>query len=253
MAEISIEREVVIGAPRTLFGVPSPSPDQITQWFAERVEIDLAPGRQGYMGFDKQHGGPIVVEIVDPPSASRSDGILRPERSRHPATSCSSSSPSPPAGRNAPVCGSSRVATNWSRGPTREGTLRRGAQRRLGRLPRSAGRAVRTRPNGMRTEPDLLVRGGEASASSLADQVPFSRQAVSKHLIAVEEVGLIGRRKQGREVRTGRSGPARRSHPGDGRTGQPVGPTTRHHEATGRSSPHRSENSGGSPTEMRQQ
>jgi ArsR family transcriptional regulator, cadmium/lead-responsive transcriptional repressor len=47
---------------------------------------------------------------------------------------------------------------------------------------------------------DLLVQGGEASASSLADQVPFSRQAVSKHLVVLEEVGLISRRKQGREV-----------------------------------------------------
>jgi DNA-binding transcriptional ArsR family regulator len=47
---------------------------------------------------------------------------------------------------------------------------------------------------------DLLVRGGEASASSLADQVPFSRQAVSKHLVVLEEVGLISRRRQGREV-----------------------------------------------------
>jgi DNA-binding transcriptional ArsR family regulator len=47
---------------------------------------------------------------------------------------------------------------------------------------------------------DLLVQGGEASASSLADQVPFSRQAVSKHLVVLEEVGLISRRKLGREV-----------------------------------------------------
>jgi DNA-binding transcriptional ArsR family regulator len=47
---------------------------------------------------------------------------------------------------------------------------------------------------------DLLVRGGEASASALAEQVPFSRQAVSKHLVVLEEVGLISRRKQGREV-----------------------------------------------------
>jgi DNA-binding transcriptional ArsR family regulator len=47
---------------------------------------------------------------------------------------------------------------------------------------------------------DLLVRGGEASASSLADQLPFSRQAVSKHLVVLEEAGLVSRRKQGREV-----------------------------------------------------
>ena len=47
---------------------------------------------------------------------------------------------------------------------------------------------------------DLLVRGGEASASWLAGHVPFSRQAVSKHLVVLEQAGLIGRRKQGREV-----------------------------------------------------
>jgi ArsR family transcriptional regulator, cadmium/lead-responsive transcriptional repressor len=47
---------------------------------------------------------------------------------------------------------------------------------------------------------DLLVRGGEASASSLADQLPLSRQAVSKHLVVLEEVGLVSRHKQGREV-----------------------------------------------------
>ncbi len=47
---------------------------------------------------------------------------------------------------------------------------------------------------------DLLVRSDEASASWLAGHVPFSRQAVSKHLAVLEEAGLISRRKQGREV-----------------------------------------------------
>ena len=47
---------------------------------------------------------------------------------------------------------------------------------------------------------DLLVERGEASASWLAGQVPFTRQAVSKHLVVLEQAGLIGRRKQGREV-----------------------------------------------------
>jgi DNA-binding transcriptional ArsR family regulator len=47
---------------------------------------------------------------------------------------------------------------------------------------------------------DLLVRNGEASASWLADRVPFTRQAVSKHLVVLERAGLISRRKQGREV-----------------------------------------------------
>ena len=38
------------------------------------------------------------------------------------------------------------------------------------------------------------------SASWLAGHVPFSRQAVSKHLAVLEQAGLVSRRKQGREV-----------------------------------------------------
>jgi DNA-binding transcriptional ArsR family regulator len=47
---------------------------------------------------------------------------------------------------------------------------------------------------------DLLVGNGEVSASWLAGRVPFTRQAVSKHLVVLERAGLISRRKQGREV-----------------------------------------------------
>lgn len=47
---------------------------------------------------------------------------------------------------------------------------------------------------------DLLVTNGQVSASWLAKRVAFSRQAVSKHLIVLEEAGLVTRRKQGKEV-----------------------------------------------------
>ena len=47
---------------------------------------------------------------------------------------------------------------------------------------------------------DLLVGNREVSASWLAGRVPFSRQAVSKHLAVLEQAGLVSRRKQGREV-----------------------------------------------------
>ncbi|MCW2931067.1 MAG: hypothetical protein JWM19_2029 [Actinomycetia bacterium] len=47
---------------------------------------------------------------------------------------------------------------------------------------------------------DLLVSNGEVSASWLAGHVPFSRQAVTKHLVVLERAGLVSRRKQGREV-----------------------------------------------------
>ncbi len=46
---------------------------------------------------------------------------------------------------------------------------------------------------------DLLVSNGDVSASWLACHVPFSRQAVSKHLAVLEQAGLVSR-EQGREV-----------------------------------------------------
>ena len=48
---------------------------------------------------------------------------------------------------------------------------------------------------------DLLVEGGETTASSLAEKVPFTRQAVIKHLAVLEQTGLVTRRREGREVR----------------------------------------------------
>lgn len=47
---------------------------------------------------------------------------------------------------------------------------------------------------------DLLVSNGGVSASWLAGRVPFSRQAVAKHLAVLERAGLISRRQRGREV-----------------------------------------------------
>jgi uncharacterized protein YndB with AHSA1/START domain len=68
MAGVRIERKVVIGAPVEVVWRTITEPDQITQWFAERVELKLAPGGQGYMGFDEQHAYAIVVEAADPPN-----------------------------------------------------------------------------------------------------------------------------------------------------------------------------------------
>jgi DNA-binding transcriptional ArsR family regulator len=48
---------------------------------------------------------------------------------------------------------------------------------------------------------DLLVQGGEGTASTIAHEVPFTRQAVVKHLAVLEHAGLVTRRREGREVR----------------------------------------------------
>jgi uncharacterized protein YndB with AHSA1/START domain len=68
MADIGIEREVDIDAPVDVVWRTITEPDQIVQWFAERVELDLVPGGQGHMRFDEEHGSPIVVEAVEPPT-----------------------------------------------------------------------------------------------------------------------------------------------------------------------------------------
>ena len=46
-----------------------------------------------------------------------------------------------------------------------------------------------------------LVARGEASATLLADAFPLTRQAVVKHLQALQEAGLLVSERVGREVR----------------------------------------------------
>ncbi len=48
---------------------------------------------------------------------------------------------------------------------------------------------------------DLLAAEGEAIASTLAEQLPVSRQAVVKHLAVLDAAGLVSRSRVGREVR----------------------------------------------------
>lgn len=40
-----------------------------------------------------------------------------------------------------------------------------------------------------------------STASELAERLPITRQAVVKHLIVLDGAGLVGKEKQGREVR----------------------------------------------------
>jgi ArsR family transcriptional regulator, cadmium/lead-responsive transcriptional repressor len=48
---------------------------------------------------------------------------------------------------------------------------------------------------------DALLESGEATATTLADSLPVTRQAVAKHLIVLDRVGLVAGRRCGREVR----------------------------------------------------
>ncbi|MGO9343517.1 MAG: SRPBCC domain-containing protein [Acidimicrobiales bacterium] len=67
MTDLVIEREVLIEAPIEVVWHTITEPDQMSQWFADRVELVVEPGAHGYMEFGDQ-GGPVVVEAVDPPT-----------------------------------------------------------------------------------------------------------------------------------------------------------------------------------------
>jgi ArsR family transcriptional regulator, cadmium/lead-responsive transcriptional repressor len=48
---------------------------------------------------------------------------------------------------------------------------------------------------------DVLLRRGEATATTLAAELPVTRQAVTKHLVVLNRAGLVEGRRRGREVR----------------------------------------------------
>jgi uncharacterized protein YndB with AHSA1/START domain len=66
MPGLTIDREIVIDAPAEVVWRTITEPSQMSQWFADRVDLVIEPGAHGYMGFGDQ-GGPVVVETVDPP------------------------------------------------------------------------------------------------------------------------------------------------------------------------------------------
>ena len=47
---------------------------------------------------------------------------------------------------------------------------------------------------------DELLASAGATPSALAERMPVTRQAVSKHLVVLERTGLVTSRRQGREV-----------------------------------------------------
>jgi DNA-binding transcriptional ArsR family regulator len=48
---------------------------------------------------------------------------------------------------------------------------------------------------------DLILAHGQATPTALAAELPFTRQAVAKHLTVLTRAGLVEAHRQGREVR----------------------------------------------------
>jgi DNA-binding transcriptional ArsR family regulator len=47
---------------------------------------------------------------------------------------------------------------------------------------------------------DVLLARGEATATSLAAELPVTRQGIAKHLAVLDRAGVVEARRQGREV-----------------------------------------------------
>ena len=56
MTDFGIEREVEIEAPMDVVWRTITKPDQISRWFADRVELELKPGGRGYLAFGQDKG-----------------------------------------------------------------------------------------------------------------------------------------------------------------------------------------------------
>jgi len=72
MADLTIEREVLIDAPADVVWRTITEPDQIARWFADKVELDLRPGGDGVLVFEDKattqpFTAPLVVVAVEPP------------------------------------------------------------------------------------------------------------------------------------------------------------------------------------------
>lgn len=48
---------------------------------------------------------------------------------------------------------------------------------------------------------ELILAQGEVTATELAADLPFTRQAVAKHLAVLDRAGLVDSKRHGREVR----------------------------------------------------
>lgn len=72
MHDLTIEREIVIDAPPDVVWRTITEPDQITQWFADEVDLEVRPAASGTFTFDDKANArrvtaPILVEALDAP------------------------------------------------------------------------------------------------------------------------------------------------------------------------------------------
>ncbi len=261
MGDERIEREIVIEAPPSVVWRVVTEPDQITRWFADHVTLEAVPGGRGSLVFDHPDRASstfeVVVERVEPPRLFSFRWVHPEGETPAPGNSLLVEFTLTPIGDERTllrVVESGLGLLGVVRG--REGALPRGPPLGLGHPPRAAGAVdvgrTRILTDGVSPETgdevwsaiadpsrrrvlDLLVHNSDVTASWLAGRVPFSRQAVTKHLAVLERAGLVSRHQHGREVQYRvRAGPPRRGNPRHGAGGEGLGRPAGGHQTAGR-------------------
>ena len=232
MPGLVIEGEVLIEAPVDVVWRTVAEPDQMSQWFADRVELVVEPGAHGHMQFGDQ-GGPVVVETVDPP-ARFSFRWNHPRGEEPVAGQLDARGVHADTGRQRadPCFGYPKAARACAgTGPTRRAALCRRAPGRLDRVPgpsrqRARGASVRmTAPTedelwsaiadpSRRRVLDLLVSHGDVSASWLRRP---------RALLPPGGLQTPGRARTGRAGQPAQAGPGG-SLPGPSRPSRPGRP-----------------------------
>ena len=216
-----IEREILIEAPIEVVWSVLTEPEHVAGWFSDSAEIDLRPG--GEATFDWREHGPARawVERVEPPRfvAFRWVHAVG-EEQRKDKTTWSSSLAAEGDHTRMRVVESGFRELDWSKDKKARyaGENTQGWQLELDELP-STSRTGRSSSRTMRragdddelwaavADPtrrrllDALLAHGEATATTLAGDLPVTRQAVAKHLSVLARAGLVDSRRVGREVR----------------------------------------------------
>lgn len=223
MSEDRIERETLIAAPleRVWSLVAQPG-----FWVADKASLPGTVAKEGesMMARNAEHGDfPVRVEKVEPPTylAYRWTSAFPGEELREDNSTLVEFTLTPEGEQTRlrvveQVRGAGRVrgaAQSEPEGP--HGRLAPGA-RRAQDTRRTALHMTEERPGaaevvdsvlGALADPtrrqllDLLAAQDEATATTLAERLPVSRQAVVKHLAVLEAAGLVSGGRVGREVR----------------------------------------------------
>ena len=202
MVPESIEREVVIEASiETVWSILT-EPRHLARWLCDSAEVDVRPGGELALQFDRLPTPALgTVEQVERPHRFAFRWVT-PEPDRDPSAL-------DPAAREKYATrveflllaeGESTVLRVVESGfSTVAGTEAQKAE--LAERHEGGWGGFLVGDPTRRQLLDVLLSLGEATPTRLAQELPVTRQAVTKHLAVLDRAGLVDVRREGREVR----------------------------------------------------